>query len=174
VHHLWLEDCFLRWQALTPALEKYVSYPAGVEFSNILGERGVGTDVKERIDEEAARDTEESEDEGGKARAEREEEDASEGADGYPRHHHDSQARTDESEVEGGLMPALDVDVDIDRDVDVDMDSGGGWDGVNPSTTSERIGTPGTACPRTSRRHPRQPRRSPSPHRHRRRNESRH
>ncbi|KAJ7807838.1 hypothetical protein B0H14DRAFT_2871867 [Mycena olivaceomarginata] len=127
VHHLWLEDCFLRWQALTPALEKYVSYPAG---------RGVGTDVKERIDEEAARDAEESEEaEEERARAEGEGEDTSEGADDDPRHHHDSQASADESEVEGGLMPALDVDVDgdvdMDRDVDVDMDSGGGWDGDN-------------------------------------------
>ncbi|KAJ7737483.1 hypothetical protein B0H14DRAFT_2190906, partial [Mycena olivaceomarginata] len=27
VHHLWLEDCFLWWQALMPVLEKYVLYP---------------------------------------------------------------------------------------------------------------------------------------------------
>ncbi|KAJ7099474.1 hypothetical protein B0H15DRAFT_900731 [Mycena belliarum] len=47
VNHTWLEDCFLRWQCLTPALPKYISYPPGVDFSSILGTRGIGPDITE-------------------------------------------------------------------------------------------------------------------------------
>ncbi|KAJ6593333.1 hypothetical protein B0H19DRAFT_17663 [Mycena capillaripes] len=101
VNHIWLEDCFLRWQNLTPAVSKYVSYPAGVDFPSIVGDRGVGPDIEEIIAAEAEKEGEHID-----------------GAD-------DSQASADETEVEGGLMPA------IDMDVDVDVDFGGGGDDVD-------------------------------------------
>ncbi|KAF8209152.1 hypothetical protein K438DRAFT_1904228 [Mycena galopus ATCC 62051] len=62
VNHTWLEDCFLRWQSLTPALEKYVLHPTGVVFSDLLGERGFGTGIKEIVDAEVAAMEEEQQD----------------------------------------------------------------------------------------------------------------
>ena len=63
VNHLWLEDCWVQWRALSVGLEKYIrelssflirgealrtelspDFPPGVDFSKVLGERGgVGT-----------------------------------------------------------------------------------------------------------------------------------
>ncbi|TFY62070.1 hypothetical protein EVG20_g6835 [Dentipellis fragilis] len=42
VNHTWLEDCFVQWKNLTVGQEKYVSFPPGVDFAEVLGERGVG------------------------------------------------------------------------------------------------------------------------------------
>ncbi|EAU89078.2 hypothetical protein CC1G_11918 [Coprinopsis cinerea okayama7 len=42
VNHTWLEDCFVQWRNLTLASEKYLRFPDGVDFSAVLGERGVG------------------------------------------------------------------------------------------------------------------------------------
>ncbi|KAJ7503101.1 BRCT domain-containing protein, partial [Mycena galericulata] len=89
VNHTWLEDCFLRWQSLTPALHRYISYPAGIDFANILGERGLGKDIEDIVAAEAETEGEDIEE------------------DAPP---HDSQASADESEVMGGLMPSMDVD----------------------------------------------------------------
>ncbi|KAG6880099.1 hypothetical protein C0992_006373 [Termitomyces sp. T32_za158] len=47
VNHLWLEDCFVKWRNLTVALEKYIVFPPGVDFSRQLGDRGVGRAVEE-------------------------------------------------------------------------------------------------------------------------------
>ncbi|KAH6906233.1 hypothetical protein BKA70DRAFT_439614 [Coprinopsis sp. MPI-PUGE-AT-0042] len=41
VNHTWLEDCFIQWRNLTPATEKYIMFPPGVDFSGVLGVRGV-------------------------------------------------------------------------------------------------------------------------------------
>ncbi|KAJ7935265.1 BRCT domain-containing protein [Mycena leptocephala] len=79
VNHTWLEDCFLRWQNLTPAVPKYVSYPAGMDFSTILAERGVGLDIAEIIAAEALKEGE----------------DVNTDDDNHP----DSQASADETEV---------------------------------------------------------------------------
>ena len=62
VNHVWLEDCWVQWRALSVGLEKYIrefspflrlirreaeldlDFPPGMDFSKILGERGgVGT-----------------------------------------------------------------------------------------------------------------------------------
>ncbi|KAF7350976.1 Brct domain containing protein [Mycena sanguinolenta] len=91
VNHTWLEDCFIRWQNLTPALEKYVSYPPGVDFSSLLGERGFGPEIENIVAMEAADFTSDK-----------------------ANNDHDPQVSADETEVEGGLMPAVDVDVDMD------------------------------------------------------------
>ncbi|KAJ7072842.1 hypothetical protein C8F01DRAFT_1105429 [Mycena amicta] len=53
VNHTWLEDCFLEWKTRQLANPKYVTYPNGVEFSSILGERGFGPRMAEIIAEEA-------------------------------------------------------------------------------------------------------------------------
>ncbi|GBE78793.1 hypothetical protein SCP_0116860 [Sparassis crispa] len=42
VNHTWLEDAFVHWRAPTPALEKYLCFPPGVDFGGLLSERGVG------------------------------------------------------------------------------------------------------------------------------------
>ncbi|KAF9480753.1 hypothetical protein BDN70DRAFT_856332 [Pholiota conissans] len=41
VNHTWLEDCFVQWRNLTPALERYIVFPPGVDFSSLLGGRGL-------------------------------------------------------------------------------------------------------------------------------------
>jgi mediator of DNA damage checkpoint protein 1 len=45
VNHTWLEDCFVRWKDITVGVEKYIKFPPGVDFSVILGEKGVGRKV---------------------------------------------------------------------------------------------------------------------------------
>ncbi|KAI0779277.1 hypothetical protein C8Q74DRAFT_1258208 [Fomes fomentarius] len=42
VNHTWVEDCFVQWRRLTPAREKYIVFPPGVDFSTVLAERGLG------------------------------------------------------------------------------------------------------------------------------------
>ncbi|OBZ79401.1 BRCT-containing protein 1 [Grifola frondosa] len=42
VNHTWLEDCFVQWHSVTPARDKYIVFPPGVDFSTLLAERGVG------------------------------------------------------------------------------------------------------------------------------------
>ncbi|TBU24360.1 hypothetical protein BD311DRAFT_702198 [Dichomitus squalens] len=42
VNHTWVEDCFVQWRRLTPAREKYIVFPPGVDFSTVLAERGIG------------------------------------------------------------------------------------------------------------------------------------
>ncbi|KAJ7643246.1 hypothetical protein B0H17DRAFT_1339137 [Mycena rosella] len=122
VNHTWLEDCFLRWQSLTPALPKYISYPTGIDFASILGERGVGPEIKDIIDAEAAKEGEDASQDG---------EDDDEDDEGGRRTTPHSQNSADETEVEGGLMPAMDVDNENDNDIN--MDVGGGGDGDNLS-----------------------------------------
>ncbi|KAK7057689.1 hypothetical protein R3P38DRAFT_2599145 [Favolaschia claudopus] len=110
VNHTWLEDCFILWKNLTPATQKYVTYPAGVDFAAIVGERGVGADLAKIIDAEAKEQAEEDGEEGTTAHEEDTE------MEDEPLHN-DSQVSADESEVAGGLTA---------MDEDVDMDPGGG------------------------------------------------
>ncbi|KAI0699877.1 hypothetical protein C8T65DRAFT_580765 [Cerioporus squamosus] len=42
VNHTWVEDCFVQWRRLTPARDKYIIFPPGVDFSSVLAERGLG------------------------------------------------------------------------------------------------------------------------------------
>ncbi|KIL57285.1 hypothetical protein M378DRAFT_171882 [Amanita muscaria Koide BX008] len=42
VNHTWLEDCFVKWRNLTVGTEKYIFFPQGMDFSKLLGERGLG------------------------------------------------------------------------------------------------------------------------------------
>ncbi|KAF8647813.1 hypothetical protein AX16_006533 [Volvariella volvacea WC 439] len=63
VNHTWLEDCFVKWRNLTVALEKYIVFPPGIDFSVGLGERGVGRAVEEISEEELAELEAEDEDE---------------------------------------------------------------------------------------------------------------
>ncbi|TFK90623.1 hypothetical protein K466DRAFT_543199 [Polyporus arcularius HHB13444] len=42
VNHTWVEDCFVQWRRLTPARDKYITFPPGVDFSTVLAERGLG------------------------------------------------------------------------------------------------------------------------------------
>ncbi|THH15096.1 hypothetical protein EW146_g5335 [Bondarzewia mesenterica] len=42
VNHIWLEDCFIQWKNITVGKEKYITFTPGVNFSNMLGERGIG------------------------------------------------------------------------------------------------------------------------------------
>ena len=49
VNHTWLEDCFIQWRNLTVGLEKYIAFPTGVDFSQLLGVRGVGEVVEAEI-----------------------------------------------------------------------------------------------------------------------------
>ncbi|KAH8111185.1 hypothetical protein DFH11DRAFT_1859545 [Phellopilus nigrolimitatus] len=41
VNHTWLEDCFVAWSHVTPAQEKYVIFPSGVNFGPLVGRRVV-------------------------------------------------------------------------------------------------------------------------------------
>ncbi|TFK35317.1 hypothetical protein BDQ12DRAFT_714751 [Crucibulum laeve] len=54
VNHTWLEDCFVQWRNLTVGLEKYVVFPPGVDFSKMLGERGISTRGVELLEEAEA------------------------------------------------------------------------------------------------------------------------
>lgn len=45
VSHLWLEDCFVQWKNITVGKEKYVNFTPGINFTEMLGERGIGRSV---------------------------------------------------------------------------------------------------------------------------------
>ena len=58
VNHTWLEDCFIQWRHLTTSTKKYITFPCGMDFSRLLGERGVGVRGVELCDEEEMREDE--------------------------------------------------------------------------------------------------------------------
>ncbi|GLB37897.1 putative regulator of Ty1 transposition protein 107 BRCT domain containing protein [Lyophyllum shimeji] len=72
VNHTWLEDCFVKWRNLTVALEKYIVFPPGVDFSTMLGSRGVGRAVEDIGEEELEMLEQEGEEEEEEARGESE------------------------------------------------------------------------------------------------------
>ncbi|KAG9318151.1 hypothetical protein JVU11DRAFT_224 [Chiua virens] len=43
VNHIWLEDCFVEWRALTVGLERYIVYPPGIDFGKMLTTRQDGS-----------------------------------------------------------------------------------------------------------------------------------
>jgi hypothetical protein len=55
VNHLWVEECFKRWAFVHPAAEggRFVSYPSGVNYAEILGQRGIGNVRREELDLES-------------------------------------------------------------------------------------------------------------------------
>ncbi|KAJ3576641.1 hypothetical protein NP233_g274 [Leucocoprinus birnbaumii] len=63
VNHTWLEDCFIQWRNLTMATDKYIMFPPGMDFSKLLGERGVGVRGVELCDEEEMKEDEGSSEE---------------------------------------------------------------------------------------------------------------
>jgi len=52
VNHLWVEECFKRWAFVHPAAEsgRFVSYPPGINYAEILGQRGIGNVRREALD----------------------------------------------------------------------------------------------------------------------------
>ncbi|KZT24310.1 hypothetical protein NEOLEDRAFT_1242555 [Neolentinus lepideus HHB14362 ss-1] len=73
VNHTWLEDCFVQWRNVTVGLEKYISFPPGVDFSTVLGEKGIGRAVLDKELERALDAADLEEPELGDADAEKEE-----------------------------------------------------------------------------------------------------
>ncbi|KAJ7689769.1 hypothetical protein B0H17DRAFT_601907 [Mycena rosella] len=55
VNHTWLEDCFLRWQNVTPTLPKYTSYPTSIDFATTLDQIGMGPDIAKTVAAEVAK-----------------------------------------------------------------------------------------------------------------------
>src|ERR1700733_1230058 len=51
VNHLWVEECFKRWTFVHPAAEsgRFVSYPPGINYAEILGQRGIGNVRREAL-----------------------------------------------------------------------------------------------------------------------------
>ncbi|KAJ7746242.1 hypothetical protein B0H16DRAFT_1556741 [Mycena metata] len=49
VNHLWLEDCFIRWEKLDSTLPKYTLFPADVDCGAEVGDRGLGEEIEEII-----------------------------------------------------------------------------------------------------------------------------
>ncbi|KIY43340.1 hypothetical protein FISHEDRAFT_78219 [Fistulina hepatica ATCC 64428] len=49
VNHLWLEDCFVRWERMETGLTRYTHFPEGLNFSHQLGDRGLGQRVEENL-----------------------------------------------------------------------------------------------------------------------------
>ncbi|KAF7361822.1 hypothetical protein MVEN_00526500 [Mycena venus] len=60
VNHAWLEDCFVDWKDITPAVPKYIDFPPNLDFAPMLGERGVRLSLDnletEQEEDEAARE----------------------------------------------------------------------------------------------------------------------
>ncbi|KAJ7703113.1 hypothetical protein B0H17DRAFT_1041781 [Mycena rosella] len=52
VNHTWLEDCFVQWRSLTPAVTKYIEFPPNLDFAPMLAERGVTATLDELGTEE--------------------------------------------------------------------------------------------------------------------------
>ncbi|KZW04352.1 hypothetical protein EXIGLDRAFT_635858 [Exidia glandulosa HHB12029] len=42
VNHLWLEDCFLAWELISPAHERYIRFPHHDDVTVTVGEAGIG------------------------------------------------------------------------------------------------------------------------------------
>ena len=40
VNHMWLEDCFAQWRDLSPAQDKYIAFPPGLNFGDVLADDG--------------------------------------------------------------------------------------------------------------------------------------
>ena len=40
VNHLWLEDCYAQWRDISPALDRYINFPPGMDFGVLLAEDG--------------------------------------------------------------------------------------------------------------------------------------
>ncbi|KAL5518345.1 ESC4 [Sanghuangporus vaninii] len=51
VNHTWLEDCFASWTLITPAQEKYVSFPPGVNFGDLVCRRHIAPLTDEELAE---------------------------------------------------------------------------------------------------------------------------
>ena len=45
MNHTWLEDCFIYWKYISPAHEKYISFPPGLNFSEVLGDRALSRTI---------------------------------------------------------------------------------------------------------------------------------
>ncbi|KAJ7901920.1 hypothetical protein B0H14DRAFT_3723932 [Mycena olivaceomarginata] len=52
VNHVWLEDCFVDWRDITPAVPKYIDFPPNLDFAPMLGERGVRLNLENLANEE--------------------------------------------------------------------------------------------------------------------------
>ncbi|KAF7376219.1 hypothetical protein MSAN_00037000 [Mycena sanguinolenta] len=57
VNHAWLEDCFVDWRDITPAVPKYIDFLPHVDFAPMLGERGIKLKL-EHIETEEEEDVE--------------------------------------------------------------------------------------------------------------------
>ncbi|KAJ7770143.1 hypothetical protein DFH07DRAFT_266653 [Mycena maculata] len=52
VNHTWLEDCFVQWRALTPAVPKYMEFPANLDFTPMLADARIDIDLNDLATEE--------------------------------------------------------------------------------------------------------------------------
>lgn len=120
VNHTWLEDCFVQWRNLTVALEKYIVFPAGVDFSKVLGERGLAREVEDLVEDEE--EQEQLENEGAEEPLEERPERGPTGTENSAR---------DATEVEAEMGLGL---ADEDGDVMMNGDDGGSDDDVQGDT----------------------------------------
>ena len=51
MNHTWLEDCFTSWSIRSPAQEKYIRFPPGVNFGTLVGTRGIVPISEEELNE---------------------------------------------------------------------------------------------------------------------------
>lgn len=47
VNHLWLEDCFAQWQWLSPADNRYINFPPGVDWVTNVGSRVIDRSLED-------------------------------------------------------------------------------------------------------------------------------
>lgn len=40
MNHLWLEDCYAQWRDISPAHERYIDFPPGIDFGSLLADDG--------------------------------------------------------------------------------------------------------------------------------------
>ncbi|KAJ7178477.1 hypothetical protein C8R43DRAFT_1117863 [Mycena crocata] len=52
VNHTWLEDCFVQWRSLTPAVPKYIYFPPNLDFSPMLADLVFNIDDLDSDEEE--------------------------------------------------------------------------------------------------------------------------
>ncbi|KAG6825628.1 hypothetical protein H0H92_003009 [Tricholoma furcatifolium] len=121
VNHLWLEDCFVKWRNLTVALEKYIVFPPGVDFSTQLGNRGVGRDAED-LGEDELEVLEQEDDEEEDIPVEPES--SIPAANGSATPSRTPATARDEKEVEEVERTVLDGDVHMENDV-AEIQSGG-------------------------------------------------